>query len=81
MVVNGDHSPAEFCQQMMPFIREMQGLRVKTLTQLEQHLRWIYDVLETYVPPTRSKRGFGLDFGPALQGLLKLRILTSYVSD
>jgi len=34
----------------------MQGLRVKTLTQLEQHLRWIYDVLETYVPPMRSKR-------------------------
>ena len=36
MVVNGD---VEFCEQMMPFIREMQGLREKTLTQLERHLR------------------------------------------
>ena len=69
MVVNGDHSQAEFCQQMMPFIREMQGLRVKTLTQLEQHLRWIYDVLETYVPPTRSKQGLWSGFWSSVTGL------------
>ena len=69
MVANGDHSQAELCQQMMPFIREMQALRVKTLTQLEQHLRWIYEVLETYVPPTRNKRGLWSGFWSSVTGL------------
>jgi len=54
MAVNGDHSQAELCQQMTPFIREMQALRVKTLTHLEQYLRWIYEVVENYVSPTRN---------------------------
>jgi len=69
MVVNGDNSQAELCQQMMPFIREMQGLRVKTLTQLEQHLKWIYDVLENYDPPIRSKRGLWSGFWSSVTGL------------
>jgi len=69
MVVNGDHSQAELCQQMMPFIREMQALRFKTLTQLEQHLKWIYEIVENYVPPTRNKRGLWSGFWSSITGL------------
>jgi len=60
MAVNGDHSQAQLCQQMTPFIREMQALRVKTLTQLERYLKWIYVAVENYVPPSHTKRGPGL---------------------
>jgi len=69
MVVNEDHSQAELCQQMMSFIREMQALRFKTLTQLEQHLKWIYEIVENYVPPTRNKRGLWSGFWSSVTGL------------
>jgi len=69
MIANEDHSQAELCQQMMPFIREMQALRFKTLTQLEQHLRRIYEIVENYVPATRNKRSLWSGFWSSVTGL------------
>jgi len=62
-------SAADLCEEMKAFITELQELRHKALSQLERHLKWIYDIVDTYSPPSRSKRGLWSGFWSTVTGL------------
>ena len=62
-------SAADLCEEMKVFITQLQELRHKALFQLERHLKWIYDIVDTYSPPSRSKRGLWSGFWSTVTGL------------
>jgi len=64
-----DESSSDLCEEMKVFITELQELRHKALSQLERHLKWIYDIVDTYTPPLRSKRGIWSNFWSSVTGL------------
>jgi len=64
-----DESSSSLCEEMKAFITELQELRHKALSQLERHLKWIYDIVDTYSPPLRNKRGLWSGFWSTVTGL------------
>jgi len=64
-----DESSSDLCEEIKVFITELQELRHKALSQLERHLKWIYDIVDTYTPPLRSKRGLWSNFWSSVTGL------------
>jgi len=72
-----DESAADLCEEMKAFITELQELRHKALSQLERHLKWIYDIVDTYSRPYVANVDFGLVSGQLLQAWQKRLMLTN----